>query len=146
MGFPISPQSKGITPFEEVPPFSPALQMLISSAALISYLDSKDTPLVRVRELSGEWRVLPVPQVLALARAECIYGIGSQTRLKYCVLDVSNERADEVIDDAADRLHSSDASKTTLVSRNATERDGRTFRYTLYQHHNQRCFAWGQYV
>lgn len=115
--------------------------MTISPAALLSYLGSKDTPLVRVRELSGEWRVLPIPQVLALARAECIYGIGSQSRLKYCVLDVSNERAEEVIADATDRLHSGDASQTTVVERRATERDGRTFRSTLYQHH-PRCFAW----
>lgn len=99
---------------------------------------------MRVRELSGEWRVLRPSVVLALARADCIYGKGSPSKLRYCEAQVPNERLEEVIDDAADRLHSSDASKTTVVQRKATERDGRTFRYTLYQHHNQRCFAWGQ--
>ncbi len=117
--------------------------MTIPSAALPNYLakDGKDTPLVRVRELSGEWRILPNHQVLALARADCIFGKGSRSNLRYCVAQVPNERLDEVIEDAADKLHSGDASQTTVIERRATERDGRTFRSTLYQHH-PRCFAW----
>ncbi len=97
---------------------------------------------MRVCEPSGfVWKFLPYKQVLALARAELIYGKGSPTRLKYCVLQVPIERAEEVIDAEVDRLHGSDASKTTVVKREATERDGRTFRYILHQHH-PRCLAW----
>lgn len=97
---------------------------------------------MRVRELSGEWRILPQSQVLALARADCLYGKGSPSKLRYCVAQVPSERLEEVIQDAADKLHAGDASQTTVIERRATERDGRTFRSTLYQHH-PRCFEWG---
>ncbi len=97
---------------------------------------------MRVCEPSGfVWRFLPQSQVLALARAEAVYGKGSLARLKYCVLQVPAERAEEIISDSADKLHSSQASKTTRIARGAVERDGRTFQYTIHQHH-ARCFTW----
>ncbi len=117
--------------------------MTIHPAALPNYLASrKDAPLMRVCEEDGTlWRILPQNRILALARAESIYGKGSPTRLKYCVLQVPQQRAEEVIGEAVDRLHSS-PSKTTTVERKSTVRDGRTFRYTLHQHDKARCFAW----
>lgn len=90
---------------------------------------------MRVRESSSVWRFLPHKLVLALAGAEAIFGIGSRTRLKYVVLQVPAEKAEEIVDNVRERLHQSHASQTTRIERPAGN--------VLYQHHMERCFAWG---
>ncbi len=93
-----------------------------------------------VRESSGTmWRLLHHNQILALAGADNVYGVGSRSKLKYVVLQVPVEQAEEVICSANGKQ--TNASQTMKTIRKSTERDGRTFMYTIYQHHS-RCLAW----
>jgi hypothetical protein len=109
--------------------------MTIPPAALPQYLDLSAKALLRVRESLGSsvWRFLPHKHVLALAGAEAVYGVGSPTRLKYVVLQVSPEKAEEIVGDERERMHQSHASQTTRIERPAG--------VAIYQHH-ERCFSW----
>ena len=108
--------------------------MTIPSAALPQYLDASAKDFMRVCEHSGSvWRFLSHKQVLALAGAEAVYGVGSRTRLKYVVLEVPVEKASEIVDSLREKLHQSQSSHTTKIDRPAGN--------VLYQHH-ARCMTW----
>lgn len=118
--------------------------MIISSAALTSLLadPGKEAPLMPVREPSGAlWCDLHPTQVLALARAGNVYGVGSRGRIRHCVLMVGRAEAQSVVD-RADPDYNCEASQTTRIER----RTGRDVPMYLYQHNNERCFAWPRFA
>ena len=107
--------------------------MTIHPAALHQYLDpNENTSLLRVREESGiMWAFKSHADILTLARAEAVFGVGNGSKLRYCQLLVPVAEAERIL--AEVKAYRSEASQTTQK-----DRVGHS---TVYQHH-PRCFHW----